>query len=421
MYGAQLTSPKGRWVVELAGDAGTIRSRGQQITRLGNQMATSATFLSNLAADASGMKGEAVEKLQEIVGESYVQLGQAAELYKPIGPILVDYAGVLDEYQPRIRVRVQNCTDTRTAYESAPGFRQGSRPFWAQPAPWRSEEEKQTMGEANDTEDLKKEQLWEAYQSSLVAFDNDVDSWEELFDDAASRVEASFDGKIKDSFWDNVDGFVAVAVEVLKVAGMIVAIAGIIIGGPIIGAIAAVISVATLALVAYQFIRGDANGWDLGLAIVGVIPFGSLGKLANGKQGLIDIAGDTFKAFKPSTWSAAAGQWNTLKMAHQLGGGGLSGFSSGASKLWTMSNPNGIGDIMSRFMFGKDVNSMTGTIENMLGGSRGWENSPVFPAAWEFTHTLLYSGITTTENLARIPGLGDASLTSQFPWLKIFK
>lgn len=421
MSDTQIMSPRGRHVTGLAGDAGGIRDRGRQITRLGNQMSTSATFLSNLAADTAGMKGEAVEKLQEIVGDSHVQLEQAAKLYKPVGPILVDYAGILDEYQPRIRVRVDSCQSTLDAYHAAPGFRPGQRPFWAQPAPWRSDEEREAMSQDNDAEDARKQQLWDAHQTALADFDRDVDSWEDLFDETASRVDASFAGKIKDSFWDNVDGFVSAAVEVLKVAGMILAVASIIIGGPIIAALAAVVSIATLALVAYQFARGDAGGWDLALAIVGVIPFGSLGKLAHGKQGLIDIAGDTFKAFKPSTWTAAAGQWNTLTTAFRLGGGGWSGLASSGSKLWTMSNPNGIGDIMTRFMFGKDTGSLTDTIENMLGGSRGWQNSPVFPAAWEFTHTLLYSGVRVTDNIATWTGNSDKKLTTQFPWLSIFK
>jgi hypothetical protein len=410
-------SPKGRPVVELQGDAGTIRTRGNQITSLGNKMESSATFLKTLADDASGMKGEAVEKLQEVVGDTYVELGRAAKLYKPTGPILVDYANALDEYQPRIRAHVSTCEEARTAFDGAPGYVEGGRPFWAQPAPWRSDDEKKSMGEDNDAEDREKQRLHDEYQDALKAFDADVDSWEHVFDSTADRIEDAYDGKIKDGFWDNLDGVVAVVVTVLQVVGTIVAIAAIIIGGPIFAAIGAVIAVATLALVAYQFFRGDASGWDLALAIVGVIPFGSAGKLFQGKQGVLNFVGDTFAAFKPSTWSAASAQLHNIATASRFAGGGFKGFLQGGRTLWQLNNPAGVGDVMSRFLFGKDTTKLTDLVETMTAGSRGWANSTTLPAAWEFTHMLLGTPIKVTDKIANWTGHGDQSISKQVPWL----
>jgi hypothetical protein len=412
-----MQSPKGRPVIELEGEPGVIRSRGSQITRLGNQMENSATFLQTLADDASGMKGEAVEKLQEVVGETYKELGKAAELYKPVGPILVAYANDLSDFQTRIKTAVENCESAKESFDSADGYLEGQRPFWAKPGPLASDEDKEKADEENDAADGAKQRKYDEYQDELKKFDSEVDSWEGVFDSAADQIEASFDGKIKDGFWDNVDGAVAVVVKVLQVVGTIVAIAAIIIGGPIIAAIGAVVAVATLALVAYQFIRGDASGVDLALAIVGVIPFGSAGKLFQGKQGVFSFIGDAFPAFKPSTWSAAAGQLDNIAMASRFAGGGARGFLQGGRSLWQLNNPAGVGDVMSRFMFGKDTAGLTGLIDNMSGGSRGWMHSPVVPAAVEFTHTMLGAPIKITDKIANWTGNSEQSISKRLPWL----
>lgn len=410
-----MLSPKGRQVVELEGESGAIRARGTEITTLGEQMQTSAAFLGRLADQASGMKGEAVEKLQEIVGDTHIELGRAAALYQPTGPILVGYADALDEHQPRVRLRVGTCEQAKAAFDAAPGYL--DRPFWAEPAPWRSDDEKQSMGEENAEDDREKQRLHEEYLESLRDFDTEVDSWEAVFDSTSDAIEDAFDGKIEDSFWDDVDGGVAVVVKVLQVAGTVLAVAAIIIGGPIIAALGAVVAVATLALVAYQFFRDDASGMDLALAIVGVIPFGSAGKLFQGKSGLLNFAGDAFPAFKPSTWSAAASQLDEIAMAGRFAGGGMQGLAQSGRTLWQLNNPAGVGDVFTRLMFGKDTTKLTGTVDTMMAGSRGWANSTTLPAAWEFTHMMISGPIKMTDKIATWTGHGDKSISKRVPWL----
>ncbi|MGX1793030.1 hypothetical protein ACWIDW_08820 [Microbacterium sp. NPDC055312] len=410
-----MLSPKGRQVVALVGESGAIRARGTEITTLGEQMQTSAAFLRRLADQASGMKGEAVEKLQEIVGDTHIELGRAAALYQPTGPILVEYADALGEYQPRILVRVRTCEEARAAYDAAPGYL--DRPFWAEPAPWRSDDEKQSMGEQNDADDREKQRLHDEYQSALKDFDTDVDSWEEVFDSTADRIEDAFDGKIEDSTWDDIDGGVAVFVQVLQVAGTVLAVAAIVIGGPVIAAISAVVAIATLAAVAYQFFRDDASGMDLALAIVGVIPFGSAGKLFQGRSGMLSFAGDTFAAFKPATWSAAGAQLRSVAMAGRFAGGGMSGFVQGGRTFWQLNNPAGVGDVFSRFLLGKDTTKLTGVVETMTAGSQGWARSTTLPAAWEFTHMMIAGPIKMTDKIANWTGHGDQAISKRVPWL----
>ena len=217
-------------------------------------------------------------------------------------------------------------------------------------------------------------------------FDNDYDHWEAAFDAAAGDIDDTLAGKIEDSFWDDLDGFVAGLVKVLQVAGMILAVAALIIGGPIVAAIAAVVAVLTLVLTIYQYVRNDAGKLDLALAIVGVIPFGSVGKLAQGKAGVMpfvaDIAGG---AFKPSTYAAAAQQMRTISMASSFGGGGLSGLRSGAGALWQLNNPEGFGTIMTRLLTGKTPGDFANLSKSF---GEGFEAITWIPGAFDFTHGL---------------------------------
>ncbi len=60
------------------------------------------------------------------------------------------------------------------------------------------------------------------------------------------------EGKVKDGFWDNLDGFVAGLQKVLSWAGLVVGVLAIIVGGPILALIGAVIGVFALAFTIYQ-------------------------------------------------------------------------------------------------------------------------------------------------------------------------
>ena len=136
---------------------------------------------------------------------------------------------------------------------------------------------------AQAEDDLAKQSAYDRWEDEARAFDSDYDTWEEAFDRAADRVGDILDGKIEDGFWDKVDGFVAGALEVLKWVGLALAVAAILIGGPVIAALAAIVAVTALVLTLYQKSRGDAGWKEVILATIGVIPFGSLGKLGTAK------------------------------------------------------------------------------------------------------------------------------------------
>lgn len=146
-----------------------------------------------------------------------------------------------------------------------------------------------------------------------------------------------------------------------------------IIGGPIIAAIAAVVAIATLILTIYSFARGNSSVLDLVFAVVGVIPFGSLGKLFNGnKMGFLDdMAGGLTSA---SGRADIMGEFVSISRGWQAGlsfgsGGPVSSFFTshgfpgiskftagvnGARSSLLAHNGDGAANILSRLFTGKN-------------------------------------------------------------------
>lgn len=401
-------SPAGRPIAYVFGDPTTIKERGTEIEELGQMMLDSASQLQAVSDGSDGLKGKAVDKLREGVGDVHGRLKEAGELYKPTGPIVHAYGVALEREQPQIQGHVDTCQSLWETYVALPGsVEPRGTGGWFQPDADSPEAEQQAA------EDKAKKDAFDAWEAEAKRFDNDYDHWESAFDTAAGNIDETLAGKIEDSFWDNLDGFVAGLVKVLQVAGMILAVAALIIGGPIVAAIAAVVAVLTLVLTIYQYVRNDAGKLDLALAIVGVIPFGSIGKLAQGKAGVMpfvaDVAGG---AFKPSTYSAAAQQLRTISMASRFGGGGLSGLRSGAGALWQLNNPEGFGTVMTRLLTGKTPGDFA---ELSKSFGEGFEAITWIPGAFDFTHGLFGNAIKLANYGTQFAG--TEGLSEKFPVL----
>lgn len=401
-------SPRGRAIIEVEGDPETIKARGTEIEQLGTMMTDSATILQGLAAGTDGLKGKAAEKLREGVGDVHGTLKEAGELYTPTGPIVRAYGVALASDQPAINGHVTRCRTLWEAYDAMPGMLEPrGTGGWGQP------EADSPEAEAQAQQDAAKLAAYEAWEAEARAFDVDYDSWESAFDAAASEIDSTLAGKIKDSFWDDLDGFVAGALKVLAVVGLVLAVAGLIIGGPILAALAAIVAIATLVLTIYQYRRDDASKLDLALAIVGVIPFGSMGKLAQGKQGLFSFAGDMAGgAFKPSTYTAAWGQMKTLSMASRFAGGGFQGFRASASTFWQLNN-NGIGGFMTKLVTGKGLDDFT-TLSNVMEEGIDWTSR--LAVGFDFGHSYVGNAIKLTGYGTQLTGRDG--LTDRFPALK---
>ncbi len=297
---SQPNSPRGRDIRYVEGDPDAVVARGIDITTLGDQMIASADLLQRVAEAQDGQHGKAVDKLRDVVGDSYELLRTAGHMYRPTGPIIRDYGIALREVQPTIRTRVDSCSSLWSTYASLPGAvepRGTDGP--GQPEAGSAEAELQAE------QDAAKRAALEAWEAEASAYDASFDTWESAFTSAANQIGDVLDDAVKDGFWDYVDKAVEWAQTVLAIAGIALAVLGMIIGGPIIAALAAIVAVVTLALTIYQAIRGDKGGWDVAMAVVGVIPIGKLGMLWN-KGGAATFAKTALKSFDPATYKAGS-------------------------------------------------------------------------------------------------------------------
>ncbi|WP_306232996.1 hypothetical protein [Agrococcus beijingensis] len=368
-------SPKGRWIDEVAGDAGHIVERGNDIRRLGEAMISSATLLEQVKSGADGQQGLAVDKLREVVGETYGLLRQGGELYKPTGPVLAAYGEVLADVQPRIKGHVDACETLWATFQSLPGsVEPRGTGGWFQPDADSPEAEQQA------DEDAAKLAAYNAWEAEAGYWDNDYDTWEDAFDQAVNDIGGVLEGKVEDGFWDNVDGFVASLQKVLSWAGLVVGILALIFAGPILALIGGIIGLIALGLTIYQFLRADAGVFQLVMAVVGVIPFGKLSKIVGGEFRFVD---DMFGgAFGGKAWSEAGSQVSELGYAYLFHGRGASGALGSLRQFATGNNPNGFADIMTRVITGKDVAAYSayGSIATTGQG---------LAAAWDVMHSLM--------------------------------
>lgn len=296
---SQPSSPRGRDIRYVDGDPDAIVARGIDITTLGSRMIASADLLQSVAEAQDGQYGKSIDKLREVVGDSYELLRSAGRMYQPTGPIIRDYGIALRELQPTIRTRVDSCGSLWSTYVSLPGAVDGRGTDGpGQPEAGSPEAELQAE------QDAAKRAALEAWELEAGAYDSSYDSWESAFETAANQIGDVLEGAVEDGFWDYVDQAVEWAQTALAWAGIALAVLGMIIGGPIIAALAAIVAVTALVLTIYQAIRGDKGGWDVAMAVVNVIPLGKLGMLWN-KGGASTFAQATVKNFDPATYSSA--------------------------------------------------------------------------------------------------------------------
>lgn len=261
-------SPAGRDIEHVKGTPDTITSRGTAIGALGQQMLDSAAVLEQIATRATMQQGKAIDQLIETIGDAYKQLKEAGELYKPIGPVLVTYGEALADVKPKIDGHADTCGELWVTYEALPGkVKPRGTGGWFEP------EEGSPEADAQAEEDAAKKAAFDAWEEEAEDFDADYNTWEQAFDDAVSGITDEMSGKIADS-WTQ---WLADIKTVLGWAGFILGIAAIIIGGPIIGALAAIVAGLTLIVVVIQFARGEASWVDLTMAIIDVIPIGKIG------------------------------------------------------------------------------------------------------------------------------------------------
>jgi hypothetical protein len=309
-------SPKGRPVEIVLGNAGDIEDRGRQIVNLGAAMTDASSLLDRLVDTGADMEGEAVEKLREKARDVNKALGDAAGMYVGTGPYIRDYGSALATVKSLMASSVPEANSLWSTYQAKLSDWEDAR---ALPTPEPADDGSEPEDPAVEAEG-DKNAAYALWKAAGETFDEHFDRWEDAFDAAVDGIRGADDDWIKDSWKDNLDGFIDVALDVLAVAGLVLAVLVLVVGGPIVALLALAVGVLTLAGTLWQYSRGDASLLEVGIAVLGVIPFGAFGEFASGgftsgmrawagiSEGGLSI-GDDVARWGLAAGSRSPGQW----------------------------------------------------------------------------------------------------------------
>jgi hypothetical protein len=282
-------TPGGRMIGTLRGDAEDVKTRGQQIVDLGNDMSNAWTLISRLVDDGAEMEGHSIDKLRELCGKVSEDLSQASDLYAAVGPHILRYGNDLASSKAVIDPLVEDLLDLWEAYYNLSreaDTAEGAVP--RKPDDDADADEQSAYDTASSTADEKrglataKKGEWD---EKAGQYDTAWDNWFDAFELAAQNIREGVSGKIEDSWKDDLRGALDFLANVLAVAGIVLAVLAIVIGGPIIAALAAIVAVATLAVALTRKLAFNDGSWlDVAFGVIGVIPF--LGPAARTIRGL---------------------------------------------------------------------------------------------------------------------------------------
>ena len=271
-------SPKGRPVEIVLGNAGDIEDRGQQIINLGTAMTDASGLLNRLVDNGADMEGSAVDTLREKAGDVNKALADAAGMYVGMGPYIRDYGSALASVKSSMASSVPEANSLWASYQAKLSDWEDARSL---PTPEPAEDGSEPADPAEEAAG-DKDAAYALWKNAGDTYDEHYDRWEDAFDAAVDGIRTADDDWIKDSWKDNLDGFIDVALDVLAVAGLVLAVLVLVVGGPIVGLLALAVGVLTLVGTLWQYSRGDAGLLEVGLAVLGVIPFGAFGEFASG-------------------------------------------------------------------------------------------------------------------------------------------
>lgn len=269
MAGGMPNSPRGREIKSVEGDPAGIVTRGNKITELGDMMSSAAVTLRSIKENSfagEAQAGKAVEALQEKIDDSYETLEEAADLYKPVGPVIVAYGEMLESTKPRLDGSAATCGDLWSVYATLPGDKDES-----------SVPEGDGAGdtaEQDAADNQAKKDAYDNWENEAERFDTWYDAWEEGFDEAVAGISDGLSGSIKDGFWEFLSQFLAALEWVALALGVL----AIIFAGPF-AAIALVVSAVVLVGRVAQAASGNGTWTQAVFAALAILPFGKIGRI----------------------------------------------------------------------------------------------------------------------------------------------
>jgi hypothetical protein len=277
-----------------------------------------------LVEDGADMDGDAIEKLREIAGEVSSDLEKAGSLYDAVGPHILAYGNALEAAKTAIDPIVNELTGLWSEYYSLSREADTAEGAVPREPDDDADADEQSTYETANANAVEKRELADAKRTEWDVcagrYDTEWDDWFEAFDRAATNIREGVSGQIEDSWQDNVRGALDFLADVLAVAGIVLAVLALVVGGPIVAALAAIVAVATLVVALTRKLAFDDGSWvDVAFGVIGVVPF--IGPAARGIRGL-----------------GAPGGWRALGTAFgddaaRLFGAGASGIDDWASGL----------------------------------------------------------------------------------------
>lgn len=280
----ELRTHRGHAVEVLEGDAQGIIARGAEIEDLGDQMIGAADILREVGDGASEERGRSIERIRTEVGDAHEELRRAGDRYKPTGGVMKTYGGKLADVQAAMRTIVRDAADAkvildqkRTAAATAASTAESAPDV--DPTDATAVERNRQLREAAGSAQTAAGDAEDDLDAQYALFDTQWDAWDDAYEAALRGINDATEGNVSDNWSDDLAGVVEVVLEVLAWAGVVLAIAALIIGGPFIALIAAVVGVIALIGTLYLWAKGRKGLGDVAWAVVSVLPFGKLGKL----------------------------------------------------------------------------------------------------------------------------------------------
>lgn len=391
------SSPRGREIDYLDGNPVDVVNRGSELTSLADAMASSADLLDRLATDGSDMEGDAIDKLRELSEEVYSELRRAANLYQAVGPHISAYGTQLEASQPRIRTIVDELAELWTAYTQAQ--QAADQAAWSSPSyptgddaddpvlRQQAEDEYESGRDAAAASATNARGDWDARAAD---YDLEYDTWYGAFSSAASGIREDTSNSIEDSWDDDFRGFLETASAVLAVAGMVLAVLAIVVGGPIIALIGTIVAVAALVVTIAQMAYGDADGWDLAFAVIGVIPFGSIvGKFSGAAGESMSFAQDFARwtgrgTASVSDWAAGMNAFHGMTFVEGAGNFASQLFSGKTVDEWSRVPGTAIGAVDTLVSTSHAQYSLVSDVIGWASGS----NAATVGEAFDWNHRL---------------------------------
>jgi hypothetical protein len=271
-------SPQGREIRRLEGDPAAISKRGSEIESLGDRMQRAANTL-RLIADEQVGKGDSLKEIKDQAADVHADLKKAGERYAPSGAALKHYGDRLATIQPLLN---QAVADAESAWETV-----RTRAGQVDDADDLPDDEgggSATREDAVSTATGNLSEAKEAWEVHARAFDRHYNSWESAYDYARGQLQKANEDGVEDGFWDNALPFIEGLVAVLEWVALALVILAVIIGGPLLGVLAAIVAVIALIGTVILAAKGRKGLKDIAFAVLGVIPFGKLasfGRLAS--------------------------------------------------------------------------------------------------------------------------------------------